>query len=151
MRVHSHEHEQYTRSDHIKELVQASRTGLTPRSLLELEELLNTTWTKYNIAFVLTGTHLLERLEREEHSQHPICLYELTRIFNEFTRRYSWYCALLPPEQEHYGVMCESFSHINVGFVLRPGRGISGFDRDLMLQTILRKPNFFTNNRIYRV
>ncbi len=140
-----------TRADRIKELVQANRTGITPRSLLTLETALNTTWTKDGICFVLTGTHVLERLEREEHKGHPITLTELTRIFTEFTQKYKWYFSGLAPEKEHYGVIREAYSNINVGFVLRPGVGISGYPRDIMLQTILRKKNFRTKNRIYDV
>ena len=140
-----------TRSARIKELIQENRTGITPQSLLALENTLNETWTKYGICFVITGTHILQRLAREEHGESPITLKELKRIFTEFTRKYAWYFAGLPTNRDYYGVIREHFSHLNVGFVLRPGVGISGYDRDLMLQTILRKPNFFTKNKIYDV
>ena len=140
-----------TRAARIKELVQANRTGITPQALMALENTLNKVWTRYGIYFVLTGTHVIERLPREEHQQSPITLHELTRLFMEFTRKYSWYFARLPVEAETYGVIKEPFSQINVGFVVRPGVGISGYPRDLMLQTILRKREFSTRNRIFEV
>lgn len=140
-----------TRSDVIKELIQTSRTGINDFYLEALEEIFNETWTKYDICLVLTGTHILDRLCRDEHKRNPITGQEFARILMEFTRRYSWFFAGLPPEKESYGVIYEPFSQINIGFVLRPGVGISGFGRDLMLQTILRKNNFFTKDRVYQV
>ncbi len=142
---------QTTRAERIKEIVHEGRTGITLNSLLQLEKALNEKWTKHNICFVLTGTHILERLKREEHKTNPVTFYELSRIFNEFTKRYLWYFTTLPLDKEHYGVIKEPLSHINIGFVLRPGIGISGFDRDFMLQTILRKDRFGTNNKVYQV
>ena len=140
-----------TRAERIKELVHANRTGITPQTLMALEQSINRTWTKYGIYFVLTGTHVLQRLAREEHERTPITLHELARIFTEFTRKYSWYFARLPADHEHYGVIRDPFSQINIGFVVRPGVGISGYPRDLMLQTILRKKDFQTRNRIFDV
>ena len=141
-----------TRAERIKELIQETRTGITPVALIELEEFLNKTWAKiYDVYFVITGNHFLEQLTREEHTKNPISLHELKRVFSEFTRKFGWYLGSMSEAHDHYGVIRESFSKINVGFVLRPGVGFSECGRDIMLQTILRKRDFFTRNRIYEV
>lgn len=140
-----------TRSAQIKTLLYENRTGVNPSTLLRLEDTLNAVWTKNNIYLVLTGTHLAERLARQEHQCSPIMLQELQGILTEFTRKYCRYFSHLPTVNEHYGVIYDARSQINVAFVLRPGIGISGYDQDLMLQTILRKNNFLTKNQVYCV
>jgi hypothetical protein len=75
----------------------------------------------------------------------------MARIFREFTKKYRRQLENLDPTRDHYGVIREQDSNINVGFVLRPGVGISGYEQDIMLQTIMRKENFVTRNRIYDV
>lgn len=144
-----------TRAQQIKKIIHAGWTGVTPKALQLLERQVNTVWTKYGIYFVLDGIHFKEQIYRVEHTNYPIGMHELNRIFSTFTRLYHQKLGTLDisqyPDYEYYGVIREDISHINIGFVLRPGVGISGYPKDIMIQTILRKENFGTSDPVYHV
>jgi hypothetical protein len=142
---------QQTRSERIQHLIHATQSGISLRALKSMEHGINGVWTQYGIYFVLTGTHFLEQITRKEHANAPITIQELSRMLRSFTSRFDQYLASFSLNREHYGVIVDSLSAINIGFVLRPGVGLSGYPRDLMLQTILRKHDFTTQDRTYEV
>lgn len=142
---------QQTRAERIQHLIHATQNGISLRALTAMEHGINGVWTRHGIYFVLTGTHFLEQITRKEHKDTPITIQELSRMLKSFTDKFDQFLASYPIQGEHYGVIVDGRSFINIGFVLRPGVGISGYPRDLMLQTLLRKQDFTTRDRTYNV
>jgi hypothetical protein len=139
-----------SRAQQILSLV-GKQTGITAPGLIELEDRVNQFWTKHNIYMILTGTHVLQRFQREEHGENPVKIDDLRRILPRFTQLYGLELVKQDPSEEHYGIIREPSTNINIGFVLRPGDGRSGYPRDIMIQTVLRTDKFRTNDRVFSI
>ena len=90
--------------------------------------------------------HFLDRLNDERGQQKPITSAELIKLFREVFRRHGKEIANLPNETQ--SVIKDMSTDINMPFVFNWTKGGRA---DLVAKTILRKADFKTSNKEFKV
>ena len=90
--------------------------------------------------------HFLDRLNDERGQQKPITSAELIKLFREVYRRHGKEIANLPNETQ--SVIKDMSTDINMPFVFNWTKGGRA---DLVAKTILRKADFKTSNKEFKV
>lgn len=90
--------------------------------------------------------HFLDRVN-DERNVKPITVSELVRLFKQEYKRWGQPIAQMGPDQE--AVMKDLVTDINMPFALRWDR--ENEELDLIVKTVMRKPNFKTSNKEFPV
>lgn len=116
---------------------------LTRKQLDDVETFVDRLFAKLNIDVHFTH-HFLDRLNDERNGK-PISGAELVRLFKKEYEKYGKDVKSLGDDTE--AVFMELASDLNLPFVIRD----RGDEKQLVAKTIMRKPDFKTNDQTYRV
>ena len=120
-------------------------TGVSQQVLDQVEAYADKLFSKVGINVEFTR-HFLDRLNDERGQQKPISSAELIKLFRDVYRKYGKEIANLPDETQ--SVIKDMNTDINMPFVLNWTKGGRA---DLVAKTILRKADFKTSNKEFKV
>ena len=118
---------------------------ITSSDLEALETFADRIFGKVGIDVEFTR-HFLDRVNDERNGKQ-ITASELTRLFKQEYKRWGQPIAQMGPDQE--AVMKDLVTDINMPFALRWDR--ENEELDLIVKTVMRKPNFKTSNKEFPV
>ena len=118
---------------------------ITQSDLEALETFADRIFGKVGIDVEFTR-HFLDRVNDERNGKQ-ITASELTRLFKQEYKRWGQPIAQMGPDQE--AVMKDLVTDINMPFALRWDR--ENEELDLIVKTVMRKPNFKTSNKEFPV
>ena len=119
--------------------------GVSQQVLDQVESYADKLFGKVGINVEFTR-HFLDRLNDERGQQKPISSAELIKLFRDVYRKYGKEIANLPNETQ--SVIKDMNTDINMPFVLNWTKGGRA---DLVAKTILRKADFKTSNKEFKV
>ena len=120
-------------------------TGVSQQVLDQVEAYADKLFSKVGINVEFTR-HFLDRLNDERGQQKPISSAELIKLFRDVYRKYGKEIANLPNETQ--SVIKDMNTDINMPFVFNWTKGGRA---DLVAKTILRKADFKTSNKEFKV
>ena len=118
---------------------------ITPSDLEALETFADRIFGKVGIDVEFTR-HFLDRVNDERNGKQ-ITASELTRLFKQEYKRWGQPIAQMGPDQE--AVMKDLVTDINMPFALRWDK--ENEELDLIVKTVMRKPDFKTSNKEFPV
>ena len=119
--------------------------GVSQQVLDQVEAYADKLFAKVGVNVEFTR-HFLDRLNDERGQQKPISSAELIKLFRDVYRKYGKEIANLPDETQ--SVIKDMNTDINMPFVLNWTKGGRA---DLVAKTILRKADFKTSNKEFKV
>lgn len=119
--------------------------------LKSLEKAVDKIWEPAKVDVVLPQRmHFGQQVDRKEHSKSEITDADLMKLFSTEYQQHGDKIANLPNQTQ--AVMTDTDSNINIPFILKHRRSRDGKkDRELTAKTILKKPNFKTDDDQYLV
>ena len=118
---------------------------ITPAQLNALEKALDALFKSLGIDVEFTR-HFIDRVN-DERNQEQITMPELINMFKKEYKRWGKPIAQMGPDSE--AVMKDLESDINIPFVLKWDR--DNQELDLVAKSIMRKKNFKTSNKEFRL
>lgn len=116
---------------------------MTHAELDQVEQVADALWKNYDVDVEFTR-HFFDRVN-DPRNKTPITPDELIALFKKEYAQYGRDIADFDSGGE--AVLKDLFSKINVPFVVSD----RGRDRDLVMKTVMRKPNFATSNTEFKV